>query len=38
MLAPVVMHSVLGSFGITVAAVGLEEEMERLWKEKDQLD
>jgi hypothetical protein len=32
------MQSVVGSFGIIVAAAGLEEEMERLRKEKDQLD
>jgi hypothetical protein len=32
------MHSVFGSFSITVAAAGLEEEMEHLQKEKYQLD
>jgi hypothetical protein len=32
------MHSVFGSFRITAAAVGLEEEMERLQKARDQLN
>ena len=32
------MHGVFGSFGVTIDAAGLEEEMERLRREKDQLD
>ena len=32
------MHSVFSCFGITVVVAGLEEEIERLRKEKDQLD
>jgi len=32
------MHSMLGSFDITITAVDLEEEIERLRKEKDQLN
>ena len=32
------MHSIMGSFGITFIAAGLEEEIERLQKKKDQLD
>jgi hypothetical protein len=32
------MHSILGSFDITVTAVGLEEEIKCLQKEKDQLN
>jgi len=32
------IHNMFGSFGIVDAVAGLEEEMERVRKEKDQLD